>query len=425
MNKKSFWVITMVVLAVTAAVYVWQGKSGDTSDAGASAAGDAAGGRRGGANGIMPVQAGVVKSGEIAVTVDALGTVTALNTSIVKPRVNGQLVRVNFREGQMVKQGEVLAEIDPRPFQATLDQASGQLARDEAMLANARADMERYQGLLAKDSIARQQVDDQVWLVRQYEGAVKNDQGVVNAARLNVEFSRITAPFSGRVGLRQVDVGNYVQTGDANGIAVVTQTQPIYVVFAIPADQLGAVTSRMRAGEKLSVEAWARGGKTLIAKGELMSVDNQIDATTGTVKLKAEFPNKDEQLFPNQFVNARLNVETRHDVMLAPTAAIQRGAKGIFMYVIEKNAQNEETVSVRTVELGPVSGDVVAVEKGLKAGDRVMTDGADKLREGAKVTVSTPGAGLKENGKAPPDGQGKQNRSGGQRKPGGNNASAS
>ncbi|MDR2220560.1 MAG: MdtA/MuxA family multidrug efflux RND transporter periplasmic adaptor subunit [Methylobacillus sp.] len=425
MKNKSFWAVLVVVL-VAAAFYMWNGKSGDTPGAPATAGSGAPGGGRGGMGGPMPVQADTVKSGDIEVTIDALGTVTALNTSIVKPRVNGQLVRVNFREGQVVKQGEVLAEIDPRPFQATLDQAAGQLARDEALLANARADMDRYQGLLQKDSIARQQVDDQVWLVRQYEGAVKNDQGAVSAARLNVEFTRVTAPFSGRVGLRQVDVGNYVQTGDANGIAVVTQTQPIYVVFAIPADQLGTVTSRMRAGEKLSVEAWARGGKTLIAKGVLMSVDNQIDTTTGTVKLKAEFPNKDEQLFPNQFVNARLNVETQHDVTLMPTAAIQRGTKGTFAYVIKKNEQNEETVSVQTVELGPISGDVVAVEKGLQVGDRVVIDGADKLREGAQVVISTPGAGLKDEEKAPPNNQEKPNDSGGKSKPGnGNNASAS
>lgn len=417
MKKKTSWTIAVLVLAgaLAAAFYVWHGKSDDMSGQGGKD-------KRGlNANGrALPVQAGSVRRGDIEVTVDALGTVTALNTAVVKARVSGQLVRIDFREGQIVRQGETLAEIDPRPFQAQLDQAVGQLARDEALLANARTDLERYQGLLKKDSIASQQVDNQAWLVRQYEGTAKNDQGLVDSARLQLDFTRITAPVSGRIGLRQVDVGNYVQTSDANGVAVVTQTQPINVVFAIPADQLAAVTGRLRAREKLQVEAYARDGKTLLAKGRLMSVDNQIDVTTGTVKLKAEFTNQDEQLFPNQFVNVRLGVENRRDAVLAPVAAIQRGTQGTFMYVIGKDG----SVGVQPVQLGPASGDVVAIEHGLEAGEQVVTDGADKLREGAKVTVATPGAGMANGGHAPQEGRKKHGDWSQRKKGNGDSASA-
>jgi multidrug efflux system membrane fusion protein len=347
------------------------------------------GGPGGMANRPLPVQAQATRRGDMAVTINALGTVSALNTAIVKARVAGQLQRIAFREGQLVKQGDLLAEIDPRPFQAQLDQAAGQLARDEALLANARADLERYRNLLKKDSIASQQVDNQDWLVRQYEGTVKNDRGIVADAKLQLDFSRVTAPFSGRLGLRQVDVGNYVQTGDANGIVVITQTQPINVVFAIPADALPAVLAHLHAGEPLPVDAYDRAGATRLATGKVASIDNQMDVATGTVKLKAEFANSDEKLFPNQFVNARLHVDTRHDVVLAPTAAIQRGARGLFMYVIGA----DKTVHVRAVTPGPTSHDSIVIENGLREGELVVIDGADKLRDGAKVEISQPGAG--------------------------------
>ena len=382
--KKRTIFIALAIIAVIL-LYWWFSGRGDTADNKNN--------RRLGADGRpLPVQAAVVKRGDIDVTVEALGTVTALNTSVVKARVAGQLTRIAFKEGQLVKAGDLLAEIDPRPFQAQLDQSAGQLARDEALLANAKVDLERYRGLLKKDSIAGQQVDNQEWLVRQYEGTVKNDRGLVDSAKLQLSFTRVTAPVSGRVGLRQVDVGNYVQTSDTTGIAVVTQTQPLNVVFAIPADQLTAVVSHLHAGDKMVVSAYARGGKTLLSSGRLMSVDNQIDVTTGTVKLKAEFENRDEQLFPNQFVNVRLSVETRHDVVLAPVASIQRGAQGTFVYSVGKEGE----ISVRAVTLGPVSGDVVVVERGLDADTQVVIDGADKLREGARVTVATPGAGKNE-----------------------------
>jgi multidrug efflux system membrane fusion protein len=314
--------------------------------------------------------------------------VTARNTVAIKARVDGQLVRINFREGQAIKEGEVLAEIDPRPFQVQLDQAKGQLARDEALLANARLDLDRYRGLLAKDSIAKQQVDAQESLVRQTDGVVKTDRAQAASAQLQLDFTRITAPVSGRLGLRQLDVGNMIHGSDTNGLVVITQTQPINVVFAIPADNIAAVVPRLRAGQPLSVDAFDRDGKTRLASGRLLTVDNQIDVTTGTVKLKAEFANSDDKLFPNQFVNARLRVETRPDATLIPVAAIQRGTKGTFVYVVGQ----DQAVSIRPITVGPISGDVAAIDQGVVVGDQVVIDGADKLRDGAKVEVTTPAA---------------------------------
>lgn len=336
----------------------------------------------------LPVQAAVIKSGDIDVFINALGTVGARNTATVKARVDGQLVRIAFREGQSVREGETLAEIDPRPFQVQLDQANGQLARDQALLANAQLDVERYRGLLAKDSIAKQQVDAQEALVRQYEGVVQTDRAQVENAQLQLGFTRITAPISGRLGLRQIDVGNMIHGSDANGLVVLTQTQPINAVFAIPADNISAVLTRLRGGDVLVADALDRAGKTQLATGKLLTVDNQIDVATGTVKLKAEFANADDKLFPNQFVNVRLHLETRHDAVLAPVAAILRGTQGTFVYVVGP----DQAVAIRPVTLGPVSGDLVAIEKGLAAGEQVVTDGTDKLREGAKVQVTTPGA---------------------------------
>jgi len=289
----------------------------------------------------------------------------------------------------------VLAEIDPRLYQAQLDQANGQLVRDQALLTNARLDLERYRGLLAQDSIARQQVDAQQALVRQYEGTLQSDRAQVDNAQLQLGFTHITAPVSGRLGLRLVDVGNMIHGSDANGLVVITQTQPIDAIFSIPADNIGAVLARLHGRAALAVDALDRDGKTRLASGKLLTVDNQIDVATGTVKLKAEFANADDKLFPNQFVNARLRLETRHNALLVPVAAIQRGTQGTFVYVVGQ----DQAVSIRPVTLGPVSGDSVAIEKGLADGEQVVTDGADKLREGAKVEVTTPGAGA---GKGPP-----------------------
>jgi len=383
MNKKTLWIVIGALLAAgTAAVYFVTRTDAQTPSGGA--------GRRGDGNGRpVPVLAASAQRGDIDVVINALGTVTARNTVTVKPRVDGQLQRVVFQEGQMVKAGEVLAEIDPRPFQAQLEQASGQLVRDQALLANAQLDLARYRDLQAKDSIARQQVDAQEALVRQYQGTVQTDRGAVDNARLQLDFTRISAPASGRLGLRQVDVGNMVHASDATGLVVITQTQPITVIFAIPSDSLGPVATRVQAGEKLLVDAWDREGKVKLASGKLLTLDNQIDATTGTVKLKAEFANADNGLFPNQFVNARLRVETRSKATLVPVAAIQRGTLGTFVYVVNGE---EKTVSTRAVTLGATTAELVAIEKGLEPGEQVVVDGADKLRQGARVEVTSPAA---------------------------------
>ncbi|UCV20111.1 MdtA/MuxA family multidrug efflux RND transporter periplasmic adaptor subunit [Ferribacterium limneticum] len=368
----------------SAAVYYTQGGDGQSATPGSGQRGP--GGRRGdrAGNRPQPVKASEAKLGDLDIVVSALGTVTASNTATVKPRVDGQLIRINFREGQQVKSGDLLAEIDPRQYQIQLDQVSGQLTKDEALLAAARVDLERYRNLLSKDSIAKQQVDTQEALVRQYRGVVEADKAQVDNARLQLGFTRVTAPAAGRLGLRQVDVGNNVRAADATGLVVITQTQPINTVFAIPAESVGNVVNKIGKGETLAVEAWDRDGRTLLTTGKLLSVDNQIDVATGTVKLKAEFANKDNSLFPNQFVNIKLKVETRAASLLVNTAAVQRNAEGTFVYVINRE---EQTVDPRPVRLGPTNGEVVAVDSGLKVGDLVVVDGADRLRPGGKVDV--------------------------------------
>ncbi len=335
------------------------------------------------ANLAMPVVAAVVQQGDMPVTLNALGTVTPLAMVTVRTQINGQLTQVGFKEGQEVNKGDFLAEIDPRPYQAALDQAQGQLMRDQAQLANARRDLARYTKLLAENSIAQQQRDTQDALVRQLEGTVATDQGLVDQAKLNLTYCHIVAPVSGRVGLRQVDPGNYVQVSDANGIVVITQMKPISVIFTLPEDNLPAVIKRLNAGATLPVAAFDRSGSTKLADGMLTTVDNQIDPSTGTVRLRAQFDNGDEVLFPNQFVNAQLLVDTLPGATLAPAAAIQRGAPGTFVYVVKP----DDTVAVQPVKLGPGDSQNVAVVTGLAAGDKVVVDGADKLRDGAKVTL--------------------------------------
>ncbi|WP_420869399.1 MdtA/MuxA family multidrug efflux RND transporter periplasmic adaptor subunit [Cupriavidus necator] len=357
-----------------------------------------------------PVVVATVAKRDMDVVLNGLGNVTPVSNVTVRAQVSGPLLKVLFKEGQMVKAGDVLAEIDPRPFQAALDQAVGQLARDQALLQNARLDQQRYRTLLGQDSISKQQVDTQDALVRQYEGVVKTDQGNVANARLQLGYTRIVAPVSGRIGLRQVDPGNIVNTGDTNGIALITQIQPIAVMYTIPEDNLPSVLKKLNAGEKLPVQAWDRQVRNQLGEGTLLTTDNQIDTTTGTVKLKAVFPNEDGMLFPNQFVNVRTRVDTLRDATVIPVAAIQRGQQGTFVYTVDEASK----VKVQVVTLGPGDGSRNAVLKGLEPGQRVVVDGADRLKEGMTVEAVDPAARAAAVVPASqPRGRGRRNRDGG------------
>ena len=336
----------------------------------------------------QPVSAVSVRTADLPVYIKALGTVTPANTVTVRSQVGGQLIRLHFREGQMVEKGDLLAEIDPRPFQVSLMQAEGQLARDEELLKNAEADLARYKVLLGQDSIAVQQVTTQESLVKQYKSVLQTDKGQIASAKLQLAYSRITAPLSGRVGLKVVDPGNMISTSDTTGVAVITQLQPITVVFSVPQDNLPAILKRSQSADLVPVLALDQEGKTLLAKGKLLAVDNQIDTTTGTVKLKGIFRNEDNRLFPNQFVNIRLKVDTLQDATVMSTAGIQRGSIGTFAYVVK----DDKTVTVRPIKLGPADGELVAVTEGLAPGENVVTVGGDKLREGSKVEIVKPRA---------------------------------
>jgi membrane fusion protein, multidrug efflux system len=338
--------------------------------------------------GPMPVVAASARSGDMPITLVGLGAVTPLATVTVQSQISGQIQKILFKEGQLVKVGDPLFLIDPRPYQVALEQAEGALARDKALLANAHIDLTRYQTLWSQDSIAEQQLATQRSLVAQDEGNVKTDQGQIDAAKLNLVYCHITTPISGRVGLQQVNVGNYVTPAEPNGLVVVTQLQPITVVFTVAEDEIPALMKQLHAGKTLTATAWDRTNTTQLATGTLQSIDSQIDPTTGTIKLKAVFPNTDESLFPQQFVNIVLLLDTLHGATLIPQAGVQRGAPGTYVYVVNAN----QTVSVRKVTLGPGNANDIAITQGLKPGENLVVDGADKLKDGAKVLLRQPGA---------------------------------
>ena len=355
----------------------------------------------------VPVGVAPVVKGDMPVTLSQLGTVTPLAMVTVKTQISGYLVQVGFKEGQMVNKGDFLAQIDPRPYQVALEQAEAQLAKDQALLRNARLDLQRYDTLVGQNSIAKQTRDTQVSLVAQDEATVKADQAQIDAQKLNLTYCRIVSPVTGRVGLRQVDPGNYVQTSDPNGIVVVTQLQPISVIFTLPEDNLPEVMRRVRAGASLPVTAYDRTASTELAQGKLDTVDNQIDTTTGTVKLRAIFGNDPDVLFPNQFVNVKLLVNTLHDANIVPNSAVQRGAPGTFVYVVKP----EQTVGVQKVKLGPTDGQHIAIPSGLEPGENVVIDGTDRLHDGAKITVA-PAQPAASAADRPPQGQDQQQRQG-------------
>jgi membrane fusion protein, multidrug efflux system len=370
---RSRFVLVLVAIAVVLGFRLHASKLAAAAAAAARGAGVAP---------AVPVAVATASRADLPVRLSALGSVSAFNTVTVRPRVDGQLVRVTFREGQFVKQGDLLAQIDPRPFQVQLEQAQGQQARDQAQLANARVDLDRFQTLWSQDSIARQSVDSQQATVSQLEAGLKVDQAAIDSARLNLTYSKITAPISGRVGLRLVDVGNVVTASSTAGVVVITQLDPIAVVFTLPEDALRIVLPRLRSGAKLPVDAFDRSGATHLATGSVVSLDNEIDQSTGTVRLKAVFDNRDHSLFPSQFVNVQVLADTRPAQLVVPTPAVQEGPQGSFVYVVR-----DKKAVLRTVITGMTEGERTSIAKGLDAGELVVTDGIDRLRNGAAVEI--------------------------------------
>jgi membrane fusion protein, multidrug efflux system len=371
-SRRRFVFISTLSLLLIAGIVWWNRQ--------ASAPQQSNGGRNAAPMSIVPE---VVGKGDIGINLNALGTVTSLATVTIRTQISGYLIKVDFKEGDEVKKGDLLAEIDSRPYEATLAQAKGQLARDEAMLKGAQVDLTRYQGLAAQNAVPHQTLDTQIALVAQDQGTVEADKAAVKSAEVNLQYCRILSPLDGRVGLRQVDQGNYVTPGDANGLVVITQLQPISVLFTVPEDNLQAIAKRLQSGAVLPATAYDRSGAAKLAEGTLQTFDSQIDQTTGTIKLRAQFSNDNRDLYPNQFVNIRLLLDTHKDVTTMSTAGIQRGVPGTFVYLI--NADN--TVSVRPVQLGVTDGERVEVISGLAPGERIVIDGADKLRDGAKINV--------------------------------------
>jgi multidrug efflux system membrane fusion protein len=388
-SKKNRWMwLAGIVIIVLAALYLWRSHtSGDGSSSPQTASqqkpGAGARGGRGMRAPAPPVQAATATSESVPRYLTGLGTVTAANTVTVRSRVNGQLMAIHFQEGQQVKAGDLLAEIDPSEFRVALAQAQGQLAKDRATLANARRDLARYQQLAKTNLVSRQELDTQQALVSETQGTIKADEATVASAQLQLDWSRITAPVDGRVGLKQVDIGNQISSSDTTGIVVLTQTHPIDVVFTLPEGDIASILAAQKAGQTLSVEAWDRTNKQKLSAGALLSLDNQIDATTGTIKLKARFANQDDRLFPNQFVNARMLVDTQHDAVVIPSAALQMGNEGHFVWVLGDGNK----VSKHLVTTGIQDSEKVVITGGLSAGDRVVTDGIDRLTEGATVEV--------------------------------------
>ncbi|HYA66781.1 MAG TPA: efflux RND transporter periplasmic adaptor subunit [Burkholderiaceae bacterium] len=378
------WPIAVLVAAVLfgAAAWILHRPAESITPTGAKESRPAGHGARGAD--AVPVAVATVSQQDIRVTENLLGTVTPLATVTVQAQVSGQLTQVAFVEGQNVHKGDLLVQIDPRPYEAALAQAEGQLAKDKAALEEARMDLVRYEDLVQKKSIMRQQAEDQKWIVLQNEGAVRLDQAQVDMARINLGYCRIVSPTDGRIGLRLVDPGNIIQAGSGTAnLAVITRMQPMTVVFALPEDDLPAVLERQHAGAKLQVQAFDRSGSHLLDTGTLLAIDSQINTSTGTVNLKAQFPNAAGTLFPNQFVNVVLRIDVLTGAIAVPSAAIQRGSKGTFTYVVKP----DKTVAMSPVKLGPTDGTLVAALSGLAVGDRVVIDGADKLRDGATVSI--------------------------------------
>ena len=396
-SGKLRWTSALLMAAIALAAVgggAWWWKQRQDAAAGATAGGAATGpnaarrpgggpGRFGGGN-VQPVSVGTVQRGDVRVVVSAIGTMSARATAVVRAKVSGELTSVRFKEGDEVRAGQVLAEIDARSYQAALSQAQGTLQRDQALLKNAQLDLKRYQDLLARDSIASQQVDTQAALVRQLEGTVASDQAQVDAARLQLSYTQVTAPFAGRLGLRQADKGNVVGPSDANGIVTINQVRPIDAAFSVPEAHLPQMRRRMAAGEELPVELWDRDSRRQLAKGRVVALDNAIDSTTGTIKVKAAFANEDGALYPNQFVNVRLQVNLLQGVLTVPATAVQNN----YVYLV----QEDSTVTQRRIRVGVTDGDRVSVEGELREGEQVVTDGIDRLREGAKVAVIDAGA---------------------------------
>ena len=390
------WLVVFAVLAVGGWYYFSAKSAKSSADAATPGAPGTPGKGKGGpgAGGmVVPVVVATAQRGDLPVYFNGLGTVTAFNTVTVRSRVDGQLVSIAFKEGQFVHEGELLAQIDPRPFQVQLEQAQGQLAKDVAQRKDAEVNFERYKLLFNEGVIPQQQLDTQGALVGQFDGAIESDQSQINNAKLQLTYSRITAPISGRIGLRLVDVGNIVHATDSTGLLVITQLQPISVIFSLPQDQLPQVNAKLHAGLQLTVDAYDRDDTAKLASGKLQTIDNQIDLTTGTYKLKSMFANADNSLFPNQFVNVHLLVDTLHNLTIIPTAAIQRGPQGTYVYAAAKDPASKETsAKIYPVTIAQTTGNSVGLSAGLNPGDLVVIDGQDKLQDGTKINPSQAGS---------------------------------